>query len=295
MEVEKPKVSISQISQETKQKLLRKSAFSLPDNPAARGMKPNEIKKYLYSAIVDFDDKYIEKDPSIVGIIETLINETLQSFTSQQNYLDAVFAYIEERVEKINLDFAEFEERLTQETSNREQAIKQLNTKDTELMQLITALQNAGYITKDVSNLTNYYKKDETYSKAEINELHEVLAGLGIEFSVVQTLPTTGDNKTIYLLPATDVKDQDIYDEYIYIGSKWEKIGSTAVNLADYYNKTEIDNLLKNYAPKHWEGTRQEFEEAQDSIAVGTICIIKEVDGTVSLLDYGKLDEFILA
>ena len=52
----------------------------------------------------------------------------------------------------------------------------------------------------------------------------------------------------IYLLPKEDEEESNIYDEYIYIEniSEWEKIGSTEVNLENYYTKDETDNLLDN-------------------------------------------------
>lgn len=310
---------VQEISTVTKQNLLNKSAFSLPDNPAMRGMKPNEIKKYLYSAIIDYDDKFISKHPSVIGIIETLISDINKAFNTSSDYLEEVIAYIEykireqetnfeEEINATNEELVKTNEALETTNSNLEQVNQDLqrekevraiddntlnskiskettdrNTVVNELRALITNLQNAGYITKEVSNLINYYKKDETYSKAEIDELYEVLAGLGIEFEVVEDLPPTGENKYIYLLSAKDSQEQDIYEEYIYIRGAWERIGSTAVNLANYYTKSQIDALLKNYAPKHWEGTRQEFEEAQDSIAVGTICIIQESNGDVTI------------
>ena len=61
----------------------------------------------------------------------------------------------------------------------------------------------------------------------------------GISFEVVQTLPSTGDTGTIYLL-ANNHGSQDIYDEYIYVNNAWEKIGSTNIDLSDYMLKTDM-------------------------------------------------------
>ena len=43
---------------------------------------------------------------------------------------------------------------------------------------------------------------------------------------------------------------QDIKDEYIWVNNQWEKIGSTAVDLSQYYTKTETDALLTDYFKK---------------------------------------------
>lgn len=104
----------------------------------------------------------------------------------------------------------------------------------------IQDVKNEGFVTKAVEDLKNYYLKTETYSKEEINELHEQLTGLGIAFKTVDTLPEVGEEKFIYLLPST-VEENDIYDEYVWIKGKFERIGSTKVNLADYYTKEKID------------------------------------------------------
>ena len=310
-EIIKPEIKITPISNVTKQQLRRKTAFSLPDNPTARRMKPNEIKKYLYSAIVDFDDNYIEKDPSIISIIETLISEITDSFTKLDAYWDAVFKYIEDRVNNITTSF---EEQLKNEITARKQAVneltqriadeettratavdnltKRIGVEETGRIQSYNALdkrltvqENAGYITKEVANLVNYYKKDETYSKTEIDEIIEVLKGLGISLETVDVLPEKGENKYIYLVPATTAGDKNIYTEWVWIKGAWEYIGSTDVNLTDYYNKAEIDAKLSKYALKHFEGSMQEYEEAlaAGNISDGMICIIQEGNGTITI------------
>ena len=233
-------------------------------------VKPEYYKQFLNS-----------EELSGIRIVTTLTTEELEEFREEiEDSVNSSFSALNQAIQTEASTRADEDTKLQ---SNIDAEASARATVVNELRALITNLQNAGFITKEVSNLINYYKKDETYSKAEIDKLYEVLAGLGIEFEVVQTLPPTGENKYIYLLSAKDAQEQDIYEEYIYIRGAWERIGSTAVNLANYYTKSQIDALLKNYAPKHWEGTRQEFEEAQDSIAVGTICIIKESNGDVTI------------
>lgn len=102
----------------------------------------------------------------------------------------------------------------------------------------------SSFITNTVDNLTNYYKKSETYTQEQINELIGNISTVSIQ--KVNTLPTTGDSNIIYLLPNGDTTEQNIYDEYLYINNSWELIGSTEVDLTNYYNKNEIDNMLSN-------------------------------------------------
>lgn len=55
-------------------------------------------------------------------------------------------------------------------------------------------------------------------------------------------LPTTGKDGEIYLVGAENATE---YQEYYWTGSGWDYLGLTnATTLADYYTKSEIDDLL---------------------------------------------------
>lgn len=66
-----------------------------------------------------------------------------------------------------------------------------------------------------------------------------------IKFQKVTTLPTTGASSIIYLVPKSSTVTQNIYDEYVWIDSKWELIGTTAIDLSGYVQHTDI-HLLSN-------------------------------------------------
>lgn len=105
---------------------------------------------------------------------------------------------------------------------------------------------DTGFITSTVNNLINYYKKNETYTQSEVDALISAIVTLNI--LVVQTLPTTDiSTTTIYLVPKQTAGTQDVYDEYINTTgttSGWEHIGTTEIDLSNYYTKTETDTLL---------------------------------------------------
>ena len=96
---------------------------------------------------------------------------------------------------------------------------------------------DTNFIDNTVNNLTNYYLKEQTYSKEEVNALASTFSKLKIE--VVDALPEGADisDTTIYLLPRENKWEQDAYDEYIYVSSKWEKIGQTTIDLSNYLQK----------------------------------------------------------
>lgn len=64
----------------------------------------------------------------------------------------------------------------------------------------------------------------------------------GIKFEIVQTLPTTGENGTIYLVSHGGT-GTNIYDEYVYVNNAWEKIGTTDIDLSNYVQKTELVSI----------------------------------------------------
>lgn len=100
-------------------------------------------------------------------------------------------------------------------------------------------INDSGFITNTVNNLTNYYLKTETYTKTEVNNLISGITTLNV--LVVTSLPTTNiSSTTIYLVPKASSGTQNIYDEYLYVNSAWEKIGDTQIDLSNYALKSEI-------------------------------------------------------
>jgi len=61
----------------------------------------------------------------------------------------------------------------------------------------------------------------------------------GISYSIVDTLPQQGDAGVIYLVSNNGV-NPNAYDEYIWISDRFEKIGTTEVDLTDYLKKTDL-------------------------------------------------------
>lgn len=100
----------------------------------------------------------------------------------------------------------------------------------------------SNFITNTVDNLVNYYKKSETFTKQEVNDLISAITTMDVR--VVQTLPTEDISATtIYLVPKATAGTNDAYDEYIYVSNAWEHIGSTDIDLSGY--QTKIDNAHK--------------------------------------------------
>ena len=64
---------------------------------------------------------------------------------------------------------------------------------------------------------------------------------------IVKFLPTVDINPhTIYFVPMSTAIAADSYYEYMYIDGAWELIGTTQIDLSDYYTKAEVQELIEN-------------------------------------------------
>lgn len=140
-----------------------------------------------------------------------------------------------------------------------------------------------GKITVDLSSY---------YNKTEVNNLFSSLDKARIE--IVDELPATGETNVIYF-----VKNDDIYDEYVYINGEFVKIGDTRIDLSEYATKEELNNvtILVNEAKTQAEEASDKADEAkniatnalqtaegkQNKLTAGSHIEIAD-DGTISVI-----------
>ena len=103
----------------------------------------------------------------------------------------------------------------------------------------------SNFITNTVDNLVNYYLKSESYNKTEVNNL--IGAIQQFHYEIVQTLPTSGENNILYLLPKTSATSGDVYDEYVYANNSWELIGSTQIDLTGYAKENWVNAQIADF------------------------------------------------
>jgi hypothetical protein len=84
---------------------------------------------------------------------------------------------------------------------------------------------------------------DYTWSSEKINS---VISAINLNnFRVVDQLPTENiDTNVIYIVPKQGGTSPNLREEYIYVNGQWELIGSTDVNLDNYFTKQEVINRL---------------------------------------------------
>lgn len=93
---------------------------------------------------------------------------------------------------------------------------------------------------------TNYHELGEPTPLVNKTYVDNLVSGR-LKRLVVETLPTQDiDTNTIYMILKSVPSTNNIYDEYMYINGAWELIGSTEVDLSNYYTKTESDNKYQN-------------------------------------------------
>lgn len=87
----------------------------------------------------------------------------------------------------------------------------------------------------DSIHIENYYTKDEINTK-----FSEIISGKS--WLIVGSLPIRGSSDYIYLVP-NGGSGSNVYDEYVWLSftGRYEKIGSTSVDLSNYYTKSESD------------------------------------------------------
>ena len=102
------------------------------------------------------------------------------------------------------------------------------------------------YIKNTVDNLVHYYNKADTYTKTEVNGLISNIQKLTSQ--IVDELPMEDiDTSVIYLIKQDDTS---AYMQYMYINGAFAELGSTQVDLSDYYKKTEVNAKLADKADK---------------------------------------------
>jgi len=136
-------------------------------------------------------------------------------------------------------------------------------------------------MTNSVDDLVNYYKKTETYTKTEVDNLIDIIGGG--KFEVVESLPTEDINlKAIYLVAKATSETSNVYDEYVYINGAWEKIGDTQIDLSDYVTAEILQNALENKLEAQ-EISQANFDAlSQEEKDNGTAYFISDGDDLVS-------------
>ena len=134
---------------------------------------------------------------------------------------------IDTEVSELTGDISDVDNRLTASENALESSIEAVNQ---------TATQTAQDLSTTQTNLTNNY-----YTKTEVNNIVGEINQFKVQF--VTSLPSTGDPLTIYFVA---IAGSDNYNEYMYVNDKWEQIGSTSIDLSNYYTIAQTNQQIAN-------------------------------------------------
>lgn len=110
----------------------------------------------------------------------------------------------------------------------------------------------------EIDNISNTYATKE--------ELNNAIGGIvGFEFLIATSLPDQGAKGIIYLIESTSGNQSSsysTYDEYIWIENRYEKIGTTDINLSNYM--TAADTAAKYLSKTDASATYTTIAVAQE-------------------------------
>lgn len=93
------------------------------------------------------------------------------------------------------------------------------------------------------ANSSNIIYDGDAGTTTTLNEkIQSIFTAIGdinsFEIAIVNELPATGDDHTIYFVP--EFEGSTSHNEYMYIDNHWELIGSTTIDLSNYLQKSDI-------------------------------------------------------
>lgn len=88
----------------------------------------------------------------------------------------------------------------------------------------------------------------DTYTKAEIDNMISQLKQFETEYLDSGILPAQGEPNVLYFLPRTSPSGSDYCYEYMWMNDKWEFVGSTEVDMSNYWTIDEVKQYVDDNA-----------------------------------------------
>ena len=232
----------------------------------AENVDSNTIKQY----------EYLFTDNKIYA--RTVLQETVTNVTTTITTIDAGDFYDISLVNDTFLDYtdgkitehntsgtahydirsliSQLTSQVTENTSDIASNSNRIDANATNISNLTIQVNSNSSLIQDTRNnlASNYYTKQQTYTKDEVKSLLGTAAGF--QFVIVEELPLQGDPTKIYLVPVSKLTQltendpqaevDDYYDEYIWLASenRYECIGSTRINIDDYVTNEDFETAL---------------------------------------------------
>lgn len=146
----------------------------------------------------------------------------------------AVYTALENKVDKVD------GKGLSDQNYTYEEKVKLSglsNYDDTSLSNRVTTTES------EIENIN----ADSSVEGSTDYKIAKALEGVtSISYEIVSSLPATGVAGKIYFVKGTGTETEQVYNEYVWLGNSWEKLGkSTAeIDLSDVYNKSQVNALV---------------------------------------------------
>ena len=152
--------------------------------------------------------------------------------------------------------------------------------------------------------LWNAINDNKVVSPDGLNEAIKSAVGkiTSFEYKIVDSLPATTEGKkgVIYLVAHSGSTNQNSYDEYIFLpaegstAARYEKIGTTDIDLTPYAKKTEIpkkvsqltndsDFETKSNVGSRITGAINSLDKTDTAVAGKYVSAVSETDGVISV------------
>lgn len=124
--------------------------------------------------------------------------------------------------------------------------------------------------------LSQYDLKAQERILAQLAALKtEIVGEVGtIKLQAVDSLPETGVENVIYLVPNVVSGEKNIKDEYVWVSGAWEKIGTTELDLSGYALKSDVEELSTTVGEvqEAVEGIQSAYRKVDDG-AFGSVAV----------------------
>lgn len=153
-------------------------------------------------------------------------------------------------------------------------------------------------------NLEAAQSKGDVVTLAQLSQSINNAVGkiTSFEYKIVDSLPAVSDGKkgTIYLIAHSGSTNQNSYDEYIFLpaegstSARYEKIGTTDIDLTPYAKKTEIPTNVSqltndsDFETKTNVGSRittaiNSLDKADTAVAGKYVSAVSETNGVITV------------
>lgn len=260
--------------EDTADELIVKINKDIADEAARAAGKEAEITKNLNKFKTDTENNFNQVDnklsttkEELTELISSEVNKLTEEDTKLNSKLDAKVGELKEADVAIN---------------------KKIDLADADLRNSIKIAQDA------LTQHTNSKPDDSHTAHEELfakvlkdakdyadDKFSEIAA---IEIKVVDTLPDVGKSNIIYLIKHEHT-EKDIYDEYIWVkdDNKFEKIGSTDIEIHKHENKAILDTITADSLLD--AGQKEKLNNIEAGAQVNSIEKIKANGEEITIVD----------